>query len=144
MVYRVYTEKKAGLCAEADKLCADIKTFLGIKGLGRVRLLNRYDVENIAPELFENAVATVFSEPPVDNVYYEMPEGGTAVLNAADPDQDFDLAKAMDNIAMLPVDNVYLRDERGQIQSTTHPRKFVVRFMVDADDPANPGMVDSS
>ena len=78
MVYRVYTEKKAGLCAEADKLCADIKTFLGIKGLGRVRLLNRYDVENIAPELFENAVATVFSEPPVDNVYYEMPEGGTA------------------------------------------------------------------
>ncbi len=61
-----------------------------------------------------------------------------ALLNAADPDQDFDLAKAMDNIAMLPVDNVYLRDERGQIQSTTHPRKFVVRFMVDADDLANP------
>lgn len=61
-----------------------------------------------------------------------------ALLNAAEPDQDFDLAKAMDKIAMLPVDNVYLRDEKGQIQSTTHPRKFVVRFMVDADDPANP------
>ena len=37
-----------------------------------------------------------------------------ALLNAAEPDQDFDLAKAMDKIAMLPVDNVYLRDEKGR------------------------------
>ncbi|MGL5029800.1 MAG: ATP-binding protein [Aeromonas sp.] len=60
------------------------------------------------------------------------------LLNSAVPDQDFDLAKVMDKIAMLPVDNVYIRDEQGKIQSTTPPRKFVVRFMVDADSAAHP------
>nr|WP_201796759.1 ATP-binding protein [Aeromonas cavernicola] len=57
---------------------------------------------------------------------------------AADPSRDFDLTRAMKNITMLPVDNVYVRSSNGQIQSTIHPHKFVVRFMVDADSPANP------
>ena len=75
MVYRVYTEKREGLAAEAGKLCAELRAFLGVKGLRRVRILNRYDVENIAPELFESAVKTVFSEPPVDSVFRALPAG---------------------------------------------------------------------
>ena len=61
-----------------------------------------------------------------------------ALRNAAEPDQDFDLVNAMAKINIQPISNVYLRDEQGQIQSTTPPRKFVIRFMIDADDPANP------
>ena len=47
MVYRIYVEKKAGLAGEADSLLGDIRSFLGIKSAESVRVLNRYDVENI-------------------------------------------------------------------------------------------------
>ncbi|MGL4250813.1 MAG: ATP-binding protein [Aeromonas sp.] len=67
-----------------------------------------------------------------------MQNNVTTLLKAVEPDQNFDLVRAMEKSNMLPVDNVYIRDEKGQIQSTTHPRKFVVRFMVDADNPAKP------
>ena len=65
MVYRVYVEKKAGLANEAESLKKDIISFLGIQ-LSDVRLLNRYDVENIDKDLFEYAKNTVFSEPQLD------------------------------------------------------------------------------
>ena len=73
MVYRVYVEKKKGQTHEADSLVKEIKEFLQIKGLCSVRILNRYDVEKIDEKLFDYAVNTVFSEPQVDNVSYEMP-----------------------------------------------------------------------
>ena len=66
MVYRVFVEKKAGLDHEAAALCADLRSFLGVKTLEKVRLLNRYDVENIDEALFEKAKRTVFSEPQLD------------------------------------------------------------------------------
>ena len=53
MVYRIYVEKREGLTVEADALKSDIVSFLGIKSLTGVRVQNRYDVENIEPELFE-------------------------------------------------------------------------------------------
>ena len=68
MVYRVYTEKKKGLRGEADALLSDLHGVLGIESVAGVRILNRYDVENIKPELFEYAVKTVFSEPQLDDV----------------------------------------------------------------------------
>ena len=55
MVYRVYVEKKAELANEANGLLSDARTFLGIDTLEKVRLFNRYDVENIAEELFNLA-----------------------------------------------------------------------------------------
>ena len=67
MVYRIYVEKKAGLQNEANALLSEIKTFLGINTIERVRLLNRYDAENITEELFDYAVKTVFSEPQLDD-----------------------------------------------------------------------------
>ena len=56
MVYRVYVEKKPELAHEANALTADIKSFLGIKSLEKIRLFNRYDVENIDKELFDYCV----------------------------------------------------------------------------------------
>ena len=73
MVYRVYVEKRPGLTAEADALASDIRTLLGIASLERLRLLNRYDVENITPELFDYSVKTILSEPQLDLVTDTLP-----------------------------------------------------------------------
>ena len=77
MVYRVYVEKKAGQTHEADSLLREIKDFLQIGNLEAVRVLNRYDAENIEEGLFNYCVNTVFSEPQVDHVSYEVPTGDT-------------------------------------------------------------------
>ena len=66
MVYRIFVEKKEGLDNEAKALLGDVKGLLGIGGLEKVRLFNRYDAENITGELFDYAVKTVFSEPQLD------------------------------------------------------------------------------
>ena len=75
MVYRVYVEKKPGQTHEADSLLREIKEFLQIDKLTDLRVLNRYDAENIEQSLFTYAVNTVFSEPQVDNVSYDVPQG---------------------------------------------------------------------
>ena len=75
MVYRVYVEKKQGQTHEADKLLREIRDFLQIQNLSSVRVLNRYDAENIEKSLFDYAVNTVFSEPQVDDVSFELPTG---------------------------------------------------------------------
>lgn len=69
MVYRIYVEKKDGFASEAANLKADIITELGITALRNVRVINRYDVENVTRELFEYATNTVFSEPQTDSIY---------------------------------------------------------------------------
>ena len=66
MVFRVYVEKKSELANEAKALLNDVRNLLGIKALEHVRLLNRYDAENITEELFDYAIGTVFSEPQLD------------------------------------------------------------------------------
>ena len=60
MVFRVYVEKKPGLAGEAASLKNDLQTLLGIASLEDLRLFNRYDAENITPELFSYACRTVF------------------------------------------------------------------------------------
>ena len=61
MVYRVYVEKKQGFDNEARALAAELRNLLGIEALEGVRLLNRYDAENITEALFSASVKTVFS-----------------------------------------------------------------------------------
>ena len=73
MVYRIYVEKRAGLENEARAAFAELSGLLGITSLRSVRLLNRYDVEDIEEGLFREAVGTVFSEPQLDLVYSECP-----------------------------------------------------------------------
>ena len=83
MVYRVYVEKKPGVSPESAGLLADLRDFLGVKALEDVRILNRYDVDHIDREVFEQAKSVVFSEPQVDRIYDETfpaPEGAWTVL----------------------------------------------------------------
>ena len=77
MVYRIYVEKKHGFDGEAQGLLHELTELLGIKCLTGLRLLNRYDVEGIDKELFDRAIPTVFSEPPVDVTYTALPEAKT-------------------------------------------------------------------
>ena len=74
MVYRIYVEKKPGFDGEAQGLLHELVDLVGIKSLTGLRLLNRYDVEGIDNVLFQQAVPTVFSEPPVDVTYDKLPE----------------------------------------------------------------------
>ena len=80
MVYRVYVEKKPGFDHEASSLLEELRDFLRIEGLKRVRVINRYDVEDIDPALFEAAVPTIFSEPPLDQVLEHLPQDADCVL----------------------------------------------------------------
>ena len=77
MVYRVFVEKKEGLANEAKALLSDAVNLLGIKNLTDVRIINRYDAENITSELFEYAKKTVFSEPQLDDIYDEVDLNGS-------------------------------------------------------------------
>ena len=70
-VRRVYVEKKPEYAVQAKDLFHEIKSYLGIKTLTSVRVLIRYDVENISEETFEKACRGVFAEPPVDILYKE-------------------------------------------------------------------------
>ena len=68
MVYRIFVEKKPELANEAKSLLSDLTGLLGLKGITGLRILNRYDVENMEADLFEYARKNVFSEPQLDIV----------------------------------------------------------------------------
>ena len=80
MVYRIFVEKKQELANEAKALYSDIVSFLGITALRKVRVFNRYDVENIDKDLFEYCINTVFSEPMLDNTYEKLDSVGAFVF----------------------------------------------------------------
>ena len=69
-VRRVYVEKKPDFAVKAKELKHEVKHYLGIAAEG-VRVLIRYDVENVSDDTYKKALQTVFSEPPVDDIYEE-------------------------------------------------------------------------
>ncbi len=77
-VRRVYVEKKPAYAVAAKELQSEIKSYLGIKTVTGVRVFIRYDIENVSEETYQKALGTVFSEPPVDEVYEEKIELGDA------------------------------------------------------------------
>ena len=80
MVYRVFVEKKKELANEAKALLSDARSLLNIAALEDVRVINRYDAENITRELFDYAKSTVFSEPQLDLVSEELELGDATVF----------------------------------------------------------------
>ena len=80
MVYRIYVEKKKELANEAAALLADIRGLLQIDGVTDLRIINRYDVENIDKELFDYAKGTVFSEPQLDIISDQIELDGDVVF----------------------------------------------------------------
>ncbi|EOS46932.1 phosphoribosylformylglycinamidine synthase [Lachnospiraceae bacterium JLR.KK009] len=77
-VRRIFVEKKLDFAVQAKEMLSEIKSYLGIQSVTGVRVLIRYDVEHISEETYQKALAAVFSEPPVDNVYQEEFEAGDA------------------------------------------------------------------
>ncbi len=73
-VRRIYVEKKAPYAVKAKELKEELKNYLGLSSVEEVREFIRYDVENISDEIFAKACKTVFSEPPVDDLYEETIE----------------------------------------------------------------------
>ncbi len=80
MVYRVYVEKKDGFDHEAQSLKKDVVELLEVKGVEKIRLLNRYDVEDIEKSLFDDCVKTVFSEPQMDRATATVDLSGATVF----------------------------------------------------------------
>ena len=80
MVYRIFVEKREELAYEAKSLYSELTSLLGITNLTGVRVLNRYDVENISPELFNDCISTVFSEPQLDIVTETLDSRGGKVF----------------------------------------------------------------
>ena len=71
MVRRVYVEKKPGFAVQAEELKHEIQSYLGLGGVTGVRVLIRYDVEDLSEDTFEKACRGIFAEPPVDRLYLE-------------------------------------------------------------------------
>ncbi len=73
-IRRVFVEKKKGYNVEGKQLLEDLQTNLGMSGLEDVRILHRYDIDKISDKAYEQGLHTIFSEPPVDDVYEETYE----------------------------------------------------------------------
>ncbi len=80
MVYRIYVEKKAGFDHEARSLTKEVQDLLEIKSVENIRVINRYDVEDIEKSLFDYSVKTVFSEPQMDNATLSIESEGAKVF----------------------------------------------------------------
>ena len=70
-VRRIFVEKRGAFAGAAQDLKHELRSYLGLKGLTGVRILIRYDIENLPEDVYERARDTVFSEPPVDDLYEE-------------------------------------------------------------------------
>jgi len=66
---RVYVEKKPEYALKAKHLKEELKRHLGIEGIENVRILSRYDIENISDKTYKESLNTVFCEPPLDECY---------------------------------------------------------------------------
>ena len=82
-VRRIFVEKKPDYAVKAGELREELENYLGITGVKSVRVLIRYDIENLSEDTYKKALGTIFSEPPVDEVYEEeFPKnpGGCGIL----------------------------------------------------------------
>ena len=70
-VRRIFVEKKPAYAVKAGELREELESYLGIDTVENVRVLIRYDIENLSEETYGKALVTIFSEPPVDEVYEE-------------------------------------------------------------------------
>ena len=73
MVYRIYVAKKSEFANEAKALMGEIKNLLKIEGIKNLKVINRYDVEDIEKDLFDKCINAVFSEPQIDDAFEKLP-----------------------------------------------------------------------
>ncbi|NLT52544.1 MAG: phosphoribosylformylglycinamidine synthase [Ignavibacteria bacterium] len=114
-IRRIFVEKKEGFNIEAESLLKDLRENLGIKSLIKLRILYRYDIADISDEVFEMAKNTIFSEPPVDNVYLEK--------------VDFSEKEIVYGVEFLPGQFDQRADSAAQaVQILTHSDKPLLKY----------------
>ncbi|HHX37435.1 MAG TPA: phosphoribosylformylglycinamidine synthase, partial [Clostridiaceae bacterium] len=79
-IFQIYVEKKPAFAVEADRLRSDLEEALGISGIERLRIINRYFAAGLAETEFAEAAGTVFAEVTVDNYYWSLPDFAGAAL----------------------------------------------------------------
>ena len=84
MAERIYVEKKTQFDTQTRQLLCELRTIAGVTALENLRILKRYDVEGITPELFHQCIDTVFSEPQTDVTYTDLGKAGIGVSAAVD------------------------------------------------------------
>ena len=107
-IRRLYVAKRRAFADEARRMLTDLKENLLIRGLKDVRLYNRYDVSGLDDKTFAAAKDMIFSEPPVDTVYSELPGDGADMILAIEylPGQyDQRADSAMQCLQMLTMQN---------------------------------------
>ena len=80
MVYRIYVEKKPGFDHEAQALTKEVRELLELTEVENIRVINRYDVEDVEKELFHYSVNTVFSEPQMDSATESVETEGAKIF----------------------------------------------------------------
>lgn len=113
-VRRIYVEKKDGFDVEARGVLDDLRENLSLKGLEKVRIINRYDVSGVSDEEYKKARNLIFSEPPVDNAYdeeIEINEGKVFAVEFLPGQFDQRAASAEECISILT------RKERPTVRS---------------------------
>jgi len=128
MVYRIFVEKKPALAHEANGLLNELKNLVGISALKSVRVLNRYDVENIEADLFEQAVRTVFSEPQLDTVTDTLTYAEGATVFAVEP-----LPGQFDQRADSAAQCIQLQSQ-GERPTVRSAKVYVLEGELSADD----------
>lgn len=73
-VYRIYVEKKSDFAVEANSILQDLRNSLLMSNVQNIRVINRYDVQGVSEETFKKSQPTIFSEPQVDDIYFELPK----------------------------------------------------------------------
>ncbi len=141
-VRRVYVEKKPPYAVQARHTLEEIRDFLGIRGIEELRILIRYDVENIRDDVFETACRCVFSEPPVDDLYPEefpAPEGSVVFSVEALPGQfDQRADSAVQCIQLLnPDSNVLIKTAQTYVLTGTITEEELSRIKSNLINPVD-------
>ena len=103
-VKRIYVEKKAPYAVRAKELKSELRSYLGLKSLEEVRVLIRYDIENISEDTYKKALGTIFSEPPVDILYEETFPVDSKEKTACNKEPDSKTAAKAENSRVFSVE----------------------------------------
>ena len=129
-VKRIYVEKKAPYAVRAKELKSELRSYLGLKSLEEVRVLIRYDIENISEDTYKKALGTIFSEPLVDILYEEAFPADSKEGTACNEEPDSKKAAAAQNSRVFSVE--YLP---GQFDQRADSAEQCVKLLNETEEP---------
>ncbi len=81
---RIFVEKQPAFNSEARRLLHDLRESLGLPALDGVRIVQRYDIDGLSAEEFDQAVRLILSEPQVDLATRELALAGNETAFAVE------------------------------------------------------------